>query len=79
MEKSDFEDAIKVADDIYWVGFSDEKAHLHCNPYLLIDGDGKDTEAVLLDPGSLTDFPKVMRKVLELVRALLAEPAIPVA
>jgi len=67
MEKSDFEDAIKVADDIYWVGFSDEKAHLHCNPYLLIDGDGKDTEAVLLDPGSLTDFPKVMRKVLELV------------
>jgi len=67
MEKSDFEDAIKVADDIYWVGFSDEKAHLHCNPYLLIDGEGKGAEAVLLDPGSLTDFPKVMRKVLELV------------
>jgi len=61
------EEAISVTDDIYWVGFSDEKAHLHCNPYLLIDGSGRDTEAVLFDPGSLTDFPKIMRKVLEVI------------
>ncbi|TLS67282.1 hypothetical protein FE236_06705 [Mariprofundus erugo] len=67
MQSGQFEEAIRVADDIYWVGFSDEQAHLHCNPYLLIDGTGDELEAVLFDPGSLTDFPKVMRKVLELV------------
>ena len=61
------EEAIKVTNDIYWVGFSDKKAHLHCNPYLLVDGSGRDVEAVLFDPGSLTDFPKIMRKVLETV------------
>jgi len=61
------EDAINVAKDIYWVGFSDEKAHLRCNPYLLVDGSGADIEAVLFDPGSLTDFPKVMRKVMEVI------------
>jgi len=63
----DFHDAIKVAENIYWVGYADEKTHLHCNPYLLLDGNKENIEAVLVDPGSLTDFPKMMRKVLEVV------------
>ena len=67
MKSMNFDEAIAVAEGIYWVGFADEQAHLHCNPYLLVDGSGKDAEAVLFDPGSLTDFPKVMRKVLEVV------------
>lgn len=67
MSRANFDDAIAVADDIYWVGFADEQAHLHCNPYLLVDHSGSEAEAVLFDPGSLTDFPKVMRKVLEVV------------
>lgn len=61
------EEAVCITDDLYWVGFADEKSHLHCNPYLLVDASGNDIEAVLFDPGSLTDFPKIMRKVLEVI------------
>lgn len=67
MNSMNVDDAVQVTENIYWIGYADEKAHLHCNPYLLIDGVGADAEAVLFDPGSLTDFPKVMRKVLEVV------------
>lgn len=55
--------AIAVTRDIYWVGFFDAEADLHCNPYLLMDGD----EAVVIDPGSIPHFPIVMRKIIELV------------
>ncbi len=56
-----YERAILVKDGIHWVGFYDELAHLHCNPYILTDGN----EAVFFDPGSLPDFPQIMRKVIE--------------
>jgi len=52
---------IKIADDIYWVGFHDTESNLHCNPYLIIDGD----EAVLIDSGSRPDFPTVLMKILQ--------------
>lgn len=52
-----------VTKDIYWVGFYDKQASLHCNPYLIVDRGS----AVLLDPGSIPDFPKIMRKVIDLV------------
>ncbi len=55
--------AIAVAADTYWVGFYDEAASLHCNPYLLVD----DPDVVLIDPGSVPHFPIVMRKVIDLV------------
>jgi class 3 adenylate cyclase/glyoxylase-like metal-dependent hydrolase (beta-lactamase superfamily II) len=45
--KLDDTNAIKVADDIWWVGFADYEAGFSNNPYLLVDGD----EAVLFDPG----------------------------
>ena len=45
----DYDEAVEVAPGIYWVGFYDKKARLHCNPYVIIDTSG---EAILIDPGS---------------------------
>ena len=59
----DYNNTIPVTRDIYWVGFYDEAASLHCNPYLLVDGD----EVIFIDPGSIPHFPIVMRKVMDLV------------
>jgi flavorubredoxin len=39
---------VRGTDDIYWVGFADEKAGFSNNPYLIVDKD----EAILIDPGS---------------------------
>ena len=63
MNKHDYSNAITVHRDIYWVGFYDEEASLHCNPYLLAD----DEDMVLFDPGSIPHFPIVMRKVIDIV------------
>ena len=61
--KIDYNNPVSVTREIHWVGFYDEKARLHCNPYLLFD----DEEIVLIDPGSIPHFPVVMRKVMDLV------------
>jgi len=61
--KVDYNNAIAVTREIYWVGFYDEEAHLHCNPYLIIDKD----EIVFIDPGSVPHFPVVMRKVMDII------------
>ncbi|MFC1645892.1 MBL fold metallo-hydrolase [Candidatus Omnitrophota bacterium] len=65
MTKGDYEylEPIEVSKNIYWVGFYDEKANLHCNPYLLKD----DKEVVIFDPGSIIDYPKVASKIFSLV------------
>lgn len=55
-----YQQAIEIAENIYWVGFLDENVGLHCNPYLIVDGD----EAVLIDSGSRGDFSTVMLKVM---------------
>jgi len=52
--------SIEMADGIYWVGFYDLRSGLHCNPYLIVDGE----EAVVIDGGSRPDFPSVMMKIL---------------
>ncbi|MDH5559638.1 MAG: hypothetical protein OEY59_02130 [Deltaproteobacteria bacterium] len=62
-ETTDLNHAIQITEDIFWVGFYDEKADLHCNPYILNDQD----DVVFFDPGSIPHFPIVMRKVIELV------------
>ncbi|MEA5068340.1 MAG: MBL fold metallo-hydrolase [Christensenellaceae bacterium] len=54
------QECIEIADQVYWVGFADAQTGLHCNPYLIIDGD----EAVLIDSGSRDDFGTVMLKIL---------------
>ncbi len=52
--------AVEIADNIYWVGYTDHKSAMQCNPYLIIDGE----EAVVIDGGSRPDFPTVMMKIL---------------
>ncbi|MCB1159569.1 MAG: MBL fold metallo-hydrolase [Leptospiraceae bacterium] len=63
MEKLNYEDAIPIMEGIYWIGFKERSTKLHCNPYLLVD-----TEDVLVfDPGSIPDFPVIMRKIIETI------------
>jgi glyoxylase-like metal-dependent hydrolase (beta-lactamase superfamily II) len=57
----DCDQAVHLGSGVWWVGFQDESSGLHCNPYLIIDGD----EAVVIDGGSRPDFPSVMMKILE--------------
>ena len=59
-EGLDYNEYVEIADGTYWVGFFDEKAGLHCNPYLIVDSD----EAVLIDSGSRNDFSTVMLKIM---------------
>ena len=39
---------IEIAEGIYWLGYTNNNVGLHCNPYLIREGD----EAVLIDGGS---------------------------
>lgn len=63
MTTVNYDEAVAVTRDIYWVGFYDKEVNLHCNPYLMMDEDS----VILFDPGSLPYFPKIMRKVIDLV------------
>lgn len=56
-----YDGPIAIAEGIYWVGYYDAQSGLHCNPYLIVDGN----EAVVIDGGSRPDFPTVMMKILE--------------
>lgn len=58
-----YDEAIEIAPGIYWVGFYDQTANFHCNPYLIVDGD----EGFLIDPGSVPHFPIVARKVISII------------
>lgn len=57
----DYSLPIEIARGVYWVGFYDKPSGLHCNPYLIVEGD----EAVVIDGGSRPDFPTVMMKILQ--------------
>ncbi|MDH5541599.1 MAG: FprA family A-type flavoprotein [Nitrospinota bacterium] len=63
MDTKDLTNPIEVVKNIYWVGVSENRSVLHCNPYLLVSED----EAILFDPGSIRHFPVVMRKVMEII------------
>jgi len=63
MVYDNFDEPVAITRDIFWVGFSDVQTKLHCNPYLLVE----EEESILIDPGSIPDFPKVMRKVIDVV------------
>lgn len=54
---------IEITDGIYWVGGNDHNGGLHCNPYLIVD----ESEAVLIDPGSVLDFEYVFENVCSIV------------
>ena len=51
---------IEIAYGIFWLGYTNNNVGLHCNPYLIREGD----EAVLIDGGSRDDFSYVMLKIL---------------
>ena len=57
----DYEYPVKIADGIYWIGFYDSLRRLHCNPYLVVDGEN----AVVIDAGSRPHFAVVMMKILQ--------------
>lgn len=61
---TDYDRAVEVAPNVWWVGFFDRTANFHCNPYLIECGD----EAVLIDPGSIPHFPIVARKVSSVIK-----------
>lgn len=56
----DYGNFIEIAEGVYWVGFSDVQAGLHCNPYLITDNG----EAALIDGGSRDAFSTMMLKVM---------------
>jgi flavorubredoxin len=56
--------AVEIADGVFWVGFYSEEDALHCNPYLI----KSNTSAILIDPGSVPDFPIVARKVFSIIQ-----------
>ncbi|GBE04627.1 nitric oxide reductase [bacterium BMS3Abin10] len=62
-QEYDYLEPIEVAKGVYWIGYYDEKASFHSNPYLLIDGD----EAVVFDPAGVMEYPKVASKIFSLV------------
>lgn len=68
----DYEQPIKIADGIYWIGYYDKETGLHCNPYLIIDND----EAVIIDGGSRLSFPTVLEKILQTGVSLLSITAL---
>lgn len=68
MDALDYSNAVSIARNIFWVGFR-EGERLQCNPYLLVDRGC----AVLIDPGSIPDFPLMMRKVIDVVDPSLIE------
>ena len=60
-DEIDLESSVEIAEGVHWIGFYDEQAGLHCNPYLIIDND----EALVIDGGSRPDFATVMMKILQ--------------
>ncbi len=60
-DEIDLERAVEIAEGIYWIGYYDEQAGLHCNPYFIVDND----EALVIDGGSRPDFATVMMKILQ--------------
>ncbi len=61
MSDYNYSGPIEVDSGIFWVGFADDNAGLHCNPYLIVEED----EAILIDGGSRDDFSTVMMKLLQ--------------
>ncbi len=59
----DYDKAIEIAKNVYWVGVSEKESFFRTNSYL-IKGEN---ESVLIDPGSIPQFDVVKRKVLSLV------------
>ncbi len=64
MPDIDYDQAVEIAEGVYWVGYYDENAELYCNPYLIVD----DGEGIVIDPGCIPHFPIVARKIVSLIQ-----------
>lgn len=64
MLEYDYDQAIEIAEGVYWIGHYNEKATLICNPYLIMEDD----ESIIIDPGSVLHFPVVARKIVSLIQ-----------
>ncbi len=61
MKKIDYNKAIEIGENIYWIGMYFENDVFQCHPYLIKNGD----ESVLIDPGSMLEFEAVVKKITE--------------
>ena len=52
---------IMVAEGIFWIGVYEPEANLHCNSYLVVEGEN----AMVIDGGSRPDFASIMMKILQ--------------
>ncbi len=55
----DFTQAIKIADNIWWVGMYLPNDPFQCHPYFIENGEN----SVLVDPGSMLEFDAVVKKI----------------
>ena len=55
----DYSKPIKIAPDIYWVGYVIPDDPFQCHVYLIKNG----KESILIDPGSMITFPVVLEKI----------------
>lgn len=63
MSDSLYDSFVEIVSGSYWVGVYNKKEGLHCNPYLIVDGD----EAILIDPGSVLDYEHVLENVTKII------------
>ncbi len=54
-----FNNAIEVANDIYWIGKYIENDSFQAHPYLILNGN----ESILVDPGSVLMYDELVRKI----------------
>jgi signal transduction histidine kinase len=58
-----FQDAIEIASNIYWIGMYLDNDPFQCHPYLIKNGN----ESILIDPGSMLEFKETIRKINSIV------------
>jgi len=58
-----FNKAVQVTPNVYWIGKYLEHDPFQCHPYLIVNGD----ESILVDPGSMMEFNAVVEKTKELI------------
>ena len=56
---NNYNNAIAIAQDIYWIGMYLENDPFQCHPYLIKNGN----ESILIDPGSMLEFKETVRKI----------------
>jgi len=59
----DYNKAIEIVKNVYWVGAYVEEEKFQCHSYLVLDGN----ESVLIDPGSMLEFEIIKEKVKSII------------